>query len=107
MGKILDIITILFKGDTSDLEKKKKEAAKAADDVNKSIKDQKSNLDSVGTSLDTNLKRLETTLGVASNLDEKFVAIGNTLAGIAATAEPFPVVEKARKQSEEINKNLS
>lgn len=106
MGKILDIITILFKGDTTDLEKKKKEAIKTSEEVNDALKDQKSNVEAVGNALDMNIKKLENTLQASSAIDQSLAQVSQKLASTAATAEPFPVVEKARKQTEQINKNL-
>lgn len=107
MAKILDIITILFKGDTSDLKKKKEEAAKVADDINKKLKEQKSGVDAIGTSLDANVKRLENTVKVADSIDKAFVNIRTTLTDIAEASDPFPIAQKVEEKTQQTQKNIA
>ena len=106
MGKILDTIYLLFKGDTSDLIKKKKEAEQVAADVSKNIKDTKTSTDAVSGAVDQVNKNLKTTEGITTDISNSIIGWEDHLTGAAVSTAPVPIVEKARKEVEQVNKNL-
>lgn len=91
MGKILDTITVLFKGDTEDLKRKKKEAEDLAAQTAKNIKE----IETSSSATNANLENTNKALTEADNLTS------NIGAGISAW------IAAAHQASTSINEALS
>jgi len=107
MGKILDTITVLFKGDTSDLKRKKKEAEDLAAETAKNIKEMATATTETNTTLENTNKTLAQTenltadigLGIASWIVAAHQASASINEAIGA--------EKAHQEQIRIEKGLT
>ena len=106
MGKILDTITVFFKGNTDDLKKKKKEAEQLSAEAAANIKAITTATNSTNTALDTTNKTLVTTEALTDNIGHG-IAAWVVAADSAATALNDALAsDKARREQIKSEKAL-
>jgi hypothetical protein len=107
MGKILDTITVEFKGDTSDLEKKAKIAADLADKIKNSVSESKDQVDalndSINETVDTLTEAVEVTQGLKTESQQAAEAVDQQ---ILLEVQLLNAQEKTRKESEKATARL-
>ncbi len=120
MGKILDTITVLFKGDTEDLKRKKKEAEDIAAETAKNIQEIQASTADTNATLDTTNKNLTQTQSLTDNIGEGIAAwyiaaqhasasITEALSADAAHREQLRIeagLKATKKGAEEVEKAL-
>lgn len=106
MGKILDTITLIFKGDTSDLQKKKKEAEDTSAEVSANLKSTKSSTDAVTTATESANKTLHTTEELTGKIGQDLFLWQQAFNAASQGLNEFVASEKARREEERTQKAL-
>lgn len=107
MGKILDTITVLFKGDTEDLKRKKKEAEDLAAETAKNIKEIQASTAATNTTLDTTNKTLTQTDNLTTNIGEGIAAWIVAAHQASSSINEAIGAEKAHREQVRIEKSLT
>ena len=106
MGKILDTITVLFKGDTTDLARKKKEAEQLASDAAKNIKEAQASTVATNAALDNTNKTLTQTEGLTESIGEGIAAWVIAAHQASTTLTETLAAEKAHREQAKIEQGL-
>ena len=107
MGKILDTITVLFKGDTSDLARKKKEAEDLASEAAKNIKEIQTSTTATNATLETTNKTLTQTENITDNIGQGIAAWVVAAHEASASINDAIGAEKAHREQVRIEKGLA
>lgn len=106
MSKILDTITVLFQGDTSDLARKKKEAEQLAAEAAKNIKDIQAHTDATNASLATTNKTLTQTETLTSSIGDGIAAWIVAAHQASTTLTEALAAERAHREQQKIEAGL-
>ena len=104
MGKILDTITVFFKGNTDDLKKKKKEAEQLSQEAAANIKAITTATNATNTALDTTNKTLTTTEALTENIGQGIAAWVVAADEAANALNSALASDKARREQEKADK---
>ena len=107
MGKILDTITVLFKGDTSDLKRKKKEAEDLAAETAKNIKEMATATTDTNTTLETTNKTLAQTENLTTDIGAGIASWIVAAHEASASINEAIGAEKAHQEQIRIAKGLA
>ena len=107
MGKIIDTITVLFKGDTSDLKRKKKEAEDLASETAKNIKEIQASTTSTNVALEDTNKTLTQTDNLTTGIGESIAAWVVAAHQASGSINEALGAEKAHREQLRIQRELA
>lgn len=106
MSKILDVITVLFQGDTTDLQRKKKEAEQITAEAIKDIESLKAHTDTANDSLDNTNKILRQTRELTDAIGEDISKWSSEAIDASTSLEETITADKIHRQQTKTESNL-